>query len=128
MTLQSQPTQEAVGTAMKTTLRILDIWGCEPEQVQAILQIPTSAYYEYKKYPERASLTQKQIIRLSCILNIHAALRIIFENPDNVDAAMSMPNNGAFFNGATPLSLVATGDFDNLQEVSKRIEAMRSPW
>jgi len=38
-------------------------------------------------------LSQDQLTRASYVLNIHAALRTVFENPENLYGFMAMPNN-----------------------------------
>ena len=47
---------------------------------------------------------------------------IPFERFANVQR---MANHNPYFNGKTPLSLIATGSFGALYEVYKRIDAMR---
>lgn len=37
---------------------------------------------------------------------------------------MNMKNNNSYFNGRTPLSIIATGNFDSLSEVFKHIDNM----
>ena len=56
---------------------------------------------------------------------MHSALRIVFSNPENTYGFMSMKNNNAFFNGATPLSIIENGDFGSLHEVAKRVDVLR---
>ena len=51
---------------------------------------------------------------------------MVFTNPDNVYGFMKMVNNNPYFNGRTPLSLIATGQFGALYEVAKRVDSMRS--
>ena len=120
-----QPGRKHAGTGLKVVFNILDSWGCDPEQIQNILRISRPAYYKYRRDPERASLTQDQLERLSYLLNIHAALRIVFENPDNVRGFMAMKNENPFFNGKSPLELVAGGSFAALYETFKRVDALR---
>lgn len=112
-------------TGLKTVLTILERWGCNAEQVQKILQISRPAYYKYRKDPSQASLTRDQLERISYLLNIHAALRTLFENPKNVYGFMALPNHNPGFNGKSPLELISSGEFASLYEVFKRIDALR---
>lgn len=114
------------GAGLKAVLNILAKWQCGAEQAQAILGMSRSTYFRLAKNPESAKLSQDQLERLSYILNIHQSLRIVFTNPENVYGFVNMPNDNAFFNGKTPLSLIATGSFGTLYEVYKRIDALRS--
>ncbi len=115
--------QAAVG--LNAVFRIFALWGCTPEQVQAILQVSRAAYYKYRENPASAKLTDDQLERISYVLNIHSALRIVFSNPENVYGFMKMRNNNPYFEGKTPLELIATGSFGGLYEVFKRIDALR---
>lgn len=117
--------QAAAGTGLKSALRILAKWNATADQVQGVLRISKPAYYKYRQAPEAASLTADQIERISYLLNIHASLRIIFENPENVYGFMAMPNDNPYFNGRSPLEIISTGNFGALYETYKRIDALR---
>ena len=95
------------------------------EQAQKILGLNRATYFKYKKAPEAVNLSQDQLERLSYVINIHAALRVVFDNPENVYGFIKMPNHNPYFNGKTPLELISTGHFANLYEVYKRIDALR---
>lgn len=111
--------------AMDAALNILDKWSCTPEQQQAILQVSRAALYKYRNPDAAVSLSRDQTQRISYLLNIHAALRLVFENPNNVYGFMAMANDNPYFNGRSPLEIIATGDFGALYEVSKRIDVLR---
>ncbi len=115
-----------IGAAgFKAALNILDKWGCSNEQQQAILSLPKSTFFKYKKNPDNVRLDGDHLERLSYLLNIHAYLRIIFDNPKNVYGFMGMKNNNIFFNGRSPLDIISSGKFSALYETFKRIDAMR---
>lgn len=111
--------------AVRTAMKIMDKWGCSPEQQQNILQLPKATFYKYKGDANKASLSKDQLTRISYLLNIHAALRIVFSNPENVYGFMKMSNHNSFFNGSSPLSLIEDGDFGRLYEVAKRVDVLR---
>lgn len=112
--------------AVRAAMKILDKWGCSAEQQQNILQLSKATFYRYRdKETKKASLSRDQLTRISYLLNMHSALRIVFSNPDNVYGFMAMENNNAFFNGASPLSIIEYGDFGSLYEVAKRVDVLR---
>lgn len=131
MTMQVQeasvtwPVADAAAIGLKTVLVILDRWQMTAEQQMHVLQLSRSAYYKHKKDPSGASLSRDQLLRISYLLNIHAALRTLFDNPENQQGFMAMPNQHPFFNGATPLQLIGSGDFGALYEVHKHIDGLR---
>ncbi|MCU6666585.1 antitoxin Xre-like helix-turn-helix domain-containing protein [Silvania hatchlandensis] len=112
--------------AIRAAMNILEKWGCTTEQQQNILQLSRAALYKYRHSDtQSASLSHDQLTRVSYLLNIHSALRIVFSNPENVYGFMTMANQNAYFNGATPLSFIAGGEFGNLHEVAKRVDVLR---
>jgi len=112
--------------AVRAAMKILDKWGCSAEQQQNILQLAKATFYRYRdNQTKKASLSRDQLTRISYLLNMHSALRIVFSNPDNVYGFMAMENNNPFFNGASPLSIIESGDFGNLHEVAKRVDILR---
>lgn len=117
--------KNADAIALKAAFTILDKWGANAEQQQNILQLAKATYYKHRAGGE-PKLTSDQLTRISYLLNIHSALRTVFENPTNIYGFMAMPNKNAYFNGAAPLSLIgANGDFGTLYEVAKRVDMMR---
>jgi uncharacterized protein (DUF2384 family) len=109
----------------KAADKILTNWGCTAKQIQNILKLSKSSYHSFKTTPEKTNLNDDQLERISYLLNIHQALRIVFSNPENVKGFMSMENHNAYFAGRTPLQIIESGKFGDLYEVFKRIDALR---
>ena len=125
----TEPAVEHAGVALKVAINILDKWQCKATEKQAILAMGRSTSYKYQENTSNVKLSRDQLERISYILNIHQALRVVFSNPQNVYGFMRMNNNNPYFNGQSPLSLIVTGSFGTLYEVFKRIDAMRgSQW
>jgi hypothetical protein len=120
---QISPEVAAIG--LKTVFNILDRWGCSPDTAWHILGMKKSTYYKNKDKAHTPKLSRDQIERISYILNIHAALRVVFDNPTNVYGFMSMQNFNPFFNGSAPLEIIAKGNFGALYETFKRIDSLR---
>jgi hypothetical protein len=124
---EKQKSSAVAATGLKTAVNILDRWNATSAQVQAILRISRATYFKAKKVGfEAISLDSDQLARISVILNIHAALRVIFDNPDNIYGFMNMINNNAYFNGRSPLDSMGDGSFPALYETFKRIDTLRS--
>ena len=122
---QAQIPQNAGPIGLKTAITIMDKWGCSPEQEWSILGMKKSSYYKNREDSTSARVSNDQLERISYILNMHAALRVIFDNPENLYGFVSMKNNNPYFNGASPLDIIAGGSFGALYETFKRIDAMR---
>lgn len=110
---------------LKAVLNILEKWGCSAEQAMAILRLPRATFYKYRNDPSQARLDRDQLTRLSYLLNMHQALRIVFENRENVYGFMSKKNHNPYFHGRTPLEVIESGDFGALYETYKRIDTLR---
>ncbi|BCB08115.1 DUF2384 domain-containing protein [Vreelandella venusta] len=111
---------------LKAAVRILDKWRATGEQGESILRVSHSSYARARRGDlAEIKLDSDQLARISYLLNIHAALRMLFENPDNVYGFVSMANHNPYFNGRTPLEVIGTGDFAALYETFKRIDSLR---
>ena len=118
--------QDAMAKAgFKAADKILSQWDCTASQAQNILKLSKTTYHRYKANPDTVKLSDDQLERISYLLNIHQALRIVFSNPANVKGFMQMKNHNDFFAGRTPLEIIEDGKFGDLYEVSKRIDALR---
>jgi len=112
-------------SGLKAAFNILEKWGCNADQMQAILRLPKATFYKYRNDPDSARLDRDQLTRISYLLNMHQALRIVFENPDNVYGFMHKRNHNPYFHGRAPLEVIESGDFAALYETFRRIDALR---
>jgi hypothetical protein len=112
---------------LRAALNILEKWGASSEQACRVLRISRSTYTRARQRDSQWSvgLDADQLQRISLVLNIHAALRLVFDNPENVYGFPSMENRNEFFNGRAPLDIMAQGDMISLYETFRRIDALR---
>lgn len=117
--------RDAVG--LRTALKIMELWGATQDEMTRILRISRSTLARAKSDSSsgRVQLDSDQLERISLVLNIHAALRLIFENPANLYGFVSKPNSNPFFNGRRPLDVMSEGSFINLYETARRIDSLR---
>ncbi|RMT25423.1 hypothetical protein ALP51_01207 [Pseudomonas savastanoi] len=69
------------------------------------------------------SLDQQQ--RIGIVLSIHASMRTVFTNQANVQGFPGLKNNNSFFEGQSPLEVMAQGSFISLYETYKRIKQLQ---
>jgi uncharacterized protein (DUF2384 family) len=112
--------------AIGTALNILNKWNCTEKEKMAILGVSRSTLHKYQVSPDGARLTPDFLERISYLLNIHALLRTIFENPDNIYGFVRMPNRSTFFGGKAPMDIMSSGLMTALYEVYKHLDAIRS--
>lgn len=119
-------TQNQLAVGLRAAMRILDGWNATTEQACSILRI--SAVTRQKVSCDsnasvRLDLDQQQ--RISLVLNIHASLRTVFANQENVQGFPSLENANDFFEGRSPLEVMAQGDMISLYETYRRIENLQ---
>ncbi|AMD01551.1 hypothetical protein [Halomonas chromatireducens] len=114
-------------TGLQVAVTILEKWGATTEQGTAILRVATNTYAQAKQRdPEwQITLDDGQLARISYVLNIHAALRVLFDNPDNLYGFMSKANDNDGFDGRSPLQDIACGDIGTLRETWLRVNMER---
>lgn len=114
-------------TGLQAAVTILGKWSASSEQGTAILRVSPETYARARhRDPEwQVDLDEDQLTRISYVLNIHAALRVIFDNPKNVYGFMSMVNHNEYFNGRSPLEVIADGDLVSLRETWLRVNIER---
>ena len=110
---------------LKTCFSILDKWSVKAEEAWTVLGMKKAQYYKARKSLDSISLSSDQIERISYVLNIHQALRVVFTNPENVYGYMTMPNDNHFFNGDTPLSVTVSRGFAGLYDTYRHIDTLR---
>ncbi|HWV10642.1 MULTISPECIES: antitoxin Xre-like helix-turn-helix domain-containing protein [unclassified Pseudomonas] len=122
-----QFSKEQCVAGLRAALNILEKWGASADQAGRILRISRSTYTRARQQGSAWSVTldADQLQRVSLVLNTHAALRLIFDNPENVYGFARMENHNEFFNGRAPLDIMAQGDMISLYETYRRIDALR---
>jgi len=124
----AQPfTKNQCVTGLRAAVSILEKWKATSDQACRILRISRSTYTRARQRdPDWAvALDADQMQRISFVLNIHATLRLVFDNPNNVYGFTSMANDNEFFNGRSPLEIMAQGDMISLYETFRRIDMLR---
>ncbi|SDU83993.1 hypothetical protein SAMN05216363_2147 [Pseudomonas sihuiensis] len=127
--IQAQDLSKSQCTAdLPAALNILDKWKVSCEQACQVLRISRSTYNRasQKHSAPAVSLDADQMQRISLVLNIHAVLRLVFDDPDNDYGFPSMENRNEFFNGRTPLEIMVQGDMVTLYEPFRQIDAQWS--
>lgn len=117
------PTTNATG--LRTAIRIMERWGATQDEIKRTLRVSRSSINRAKGTLTSIELDDDQLDRISYVLNIHAALRTVFDNPENVEGFMAMVNHNEFFFGRTPLDVITGGSYVALYETFRRIDALR---
>lgn len=111
----------AARVGMRTALLILEKWNCNQQQIQTLLKLP-------EKYDnldiEKVNFSQDQVERINYILNIHAGLSALFNNPENIYGFMNMVNHNEPFNGTRPIDVICNGKINHFKIIISHIEQL----
>ena len=111
---------------LRTAVTILERWQANHNQIRRVLRISRPTLHRAKTGSIVSRLDCDQLMRISMVLNMHATMRTVFENPANVYGFMRFKNGNEFFNGQSPLEVIAQGNMLALIETYRRIDGMRN--
>jgi len=109
----SDNAQAAAG--LRTFARIVEKWRLPAAAAMTLLGVDSrSTYYELLKRArdsrEVKGLSRDQLDRLSYLVGIFAAMRVIFpHSEESRNEWVSRPNTGAVFGGRPPLEIMRSG-------------------
>jgi hypothetical protein len=114
------------GPGLRTFLNIADLWSLTEEQRRLILGFPSrSTYHNWsKRAREHRSLmlTVDVLTRISAILGIYGALRVLHADDRQGTAWLRTPHNSIIFGGHPPLQLMTCGTQDGLLTVRRFVD------
>ncbi len=117
------------GPGMRTFLAIADLWRLPEEDRLRVLGLPSrSTYYAWVKAArDQADITLPvdTLLRISAVLGIHKALRILFTTEREGVEWLYDPHQAMPFGGQPPISLVNSGTQDGLMLVRRFLDAAR---
>ncbi|MBB6520181.1 MbcA/ParS/Xre antitoxin family protein [Pseudoteredinibacter isoporae] len=118
--------KEAAGPLIRTILQIFERWKLNNSQQQALLGLHNEGtFYNWKKKPESATLTNDLLERTSYILGIWRSLQILIPEERISDTWITSPNSSSAFNGQSPLQRMLAGHIVDLAHVRQYLDAER---
>ncbi len=117
------------GPGLRAFIAIADLWGLGEAERMRMLGLPGRSTYFGWLAKARAdaplSLPLDTLLRISAVLGIHKALRILFADDAEALAWLRGPNSGPLFGGQPPLTLAANGTQDGLLLLRRHLDAWR---
>ena len=108
---------------LKAAHRIMKGWGVEDSDQSRILDVDQSILDSSEVFE---ALTERQLVTISYLLNIHASLREVFQNPENHLGFMTAANQNSPYFGRRPLDFVLTGEIASLKKVCESLEQLKN--
>ena len=116
--------EEAAAT-FRAALNLFRLWSVTDEQAATLLDLPIRTYRRWKA-GEIGRIDRDTKARLSNLVGIHKALRIIFSEPQRGYAWVQAPNSA--FGGRTALGVMLGGELTDLMRVRRYLDSERGGW
>ncbi len=118
-----EPIGAAEAAAMfRAALNLFRLWGLGDEQAATLLDLPVRTYRRWKA-EAAGRIGRDGRARLSNLMGIHKALRLIFREPQRGYAWMRKPNDA--FGGHSALEVMLGGELTDIMRVRRYLDAER---
>lgn len=112
-------------TAITAFFSIAERWDLSAEEEQVLLGSPArSTFFKWKK-EKKGYLSKDTLERISYIMGIYKALRILLPTEKAANLWPKKPNTAPLFNGHTALSKMLAGQVIDLADVRRYLDAER---
>ena len=131
MSIQTQPITEmnpsrVATAALQGFFSITEQWGLSAGEQRVLLGAPAeSTFYKWKAERGAKRLDSGTLERVSYILGIHKALRILLPTERAAFEWVRKPNSAPLFNGSSALDRMLAGRVADLYEVRKYLDVER---
>jgi uncharacterized protein (DUF2384 family) len=101
------------------------LWRLSDNDAAALLDLPVRTFARWKA-GAIGRIGRDQKARLSNIMGIHKALRIIFREPDRAYGWIRASNSA--FGGRSAIDVMLSGELTDLMRVRRYLDAERGGW
>lgn len=117
---------EAEAAAMfRAAVNLFRLWGVTDEEAAVLLDQPVRSYRRWKA-GEIGRVDRDGRARLSNLMGVHKALRLIFREPQRSYAWIRAANEA--FGGRSALQVMLGGELTDLMRVRRYLDAERGLW
>ena len=110
--------------ALKAFFGITRKWGLTSDQERILLGTTKATLYRWKHHLDGA-LTVDTLERISYVLGIYKALRILLPNEQAANSWIHKPNSAILFGGRSALEKIMKGKVIDLADVRRYLDAER---
>ncbi len=118
-------TDEEAGAMFRAAVNLFRQWSVTDEQAAVLLDLPLRTYRRWKA-GDIGRFNRDLKARLSNLMGIHKALRLIFNEPQRGYAWIGAPN--AAFEDQSALEVILGGELTDLMRVRRYLDAERGGW
>lgn len=117
--------EELGATALTAFFNITAAWGLSAEEERTLLGGPPRSTFFKWKSERTARLSPDTLERISYVMGIYKALRILLPTDDAANDWVKKPNTARGFNGKSALDRMLAGRVIDLADVRRYLDAER---
>jgi hypothetical protein len=118
-------TDEEAAAMFRAVLNLMRLWDVTDEEAATLLDLPVRTFRRWKA-GDLGRIDRDGKARLSNLMGIHKALRIIFREPQRGYAWIKAPNKA--FANRTALDVMLGGELTDLMRVRRYLDTERGAW
>jgi hypothetical protein len=118
-------TDEEAAAMFRASLNLFRLWGVNDDQAATILDLPRRTFARWKA-GSVGRIGRDGKARLSNLLGVHKALKIVFREASRGYAWIKTPNEA--LSGASAPSVMLGGELTDLMRVHRYLDAERGGW
>ncbi len=118
-------TDEEAAAMFRAVLNLFRFWSITDDEAAVLLDQPVRTYRRWKA-GDLGRIDRDGKARLSNLMGIHKALRIVFREAQRGYAWIKAPNSA--FGGRTALAVMLGGELTDLMRVRRYLDAERGGW
>ncbi|HEY9237173.1 MAG TPA: MbcA/ParS/Xre antitoxin family protein [Phenylobacterium sp.] len=116
---------EEAAAMFRAAVNLFGCWEITDEQAATLLDMPLRSYRRWKA-GDQGRIDRDGKARLSNLMGVHKALRIIFREPERGYAWIKAANSA--FGGRSALEVMLGGELTDLMRVRRYLDAERGGW
>ncbi len=118
-------TDDEAAAMFRAALNLFRLWGVTDDQAATLLDLPRRTFARWKA-GDLGRIGRDGKARLSNLMGVHKALRIIFREAPRGYAWIRAPNDA--FGGRSALDVMLGGELTDLMRVRRYLDAERGGW
>jgi Protein of unknown function (DUF2384) len=119
------PAQKLSAPALRAFFSIARLWGLSSQQQRTLLGSPASSTFFKWKKQQSGAIPRDVMERISYVLGIYKALRILLPEASHADIWIHAPNAAPLFGGQSALQRMLGGNVSDLYAVRSYLDAER---
>jgi hypothetical protein len=119
-------TDEEAAAMLRAAVNLFDLWKLTDKQAATFLDATVRSYARWKTSGKAGSWPRDLKARLSNLMGVHKALRIVFRDQQRGYAWIHAANSA--FGGKSALDVMLGGELTDLMRVRRYLDSERGGW